>query len=394
MGLFQKVFGSKNQREIKRMQPRVDAIARLESTFAAKSDAELRAKTAEFKQKRSTTSCCPRPSPSCARRQARARHAPLRRAADRRHGAARGPHRRDAHRRGQDAGRHPARLPQRARRQGRPRRHRQRLPGQARRRVDGPVYGFLGLSVGVIVHGSTTPSASAAYACDITYGTNNEFGFDYLRDNMKFSLDRMVQRGLHYAIVDEVDSILIDEARTPLIISGPPSSPPTSTQSIDKIIPCSSARNDYTVDEKQLGHAHRRRQREGREAARRRGRNLYLYPSNIESCTTSTRRCGPHAVQARRRLHRQQRRGGHHRRVHRPHDAGPALVRRPAPGHRGQGRREDPGGEPDPGLDHLPELFPHVQEAGGHDRHRRRPRRRSSTTSTSSTSSSSRPTSR
>ncbi len=85
----------------------------------------------------------------------------------------------------------------------------------------GRLYGFLGLSTGVIVHGLTDDQRRAAYACDVTYGTNNEFGFDYLRDNMKYRLEDMVQRPFHYAIVDEVDSILIDEARTPLIISGP-----------------------------------------------------------------------------------------------------------------------------------------------------------------------------
>ena len=85
----------------------------------------------------------------------------------------------------------------------------------------GQVYGFLGLTTGVIVHGISDDERRAAYACDVTYGTNNEFGFDYLRDNMKYRLEDMVQRPFNYAIVDEVDSILIDEARTPLIISGP-----------------------------------------------------------------------------------------------------------------------------------------------------------------------------
>ena len=85
----------------------------------------------------------------------------------------------------------------------------------------GKLYKFLGLSVGVIQHDMDDDERRAAYACDVTYGTNNEFGFDYLRDNMKFDLKDCVQRGHHYAIVDEVDSILIDEARTPLIISGP-----------------------------------------------------------------------------------------------------------------------------------------------------------------------------
>src|SRR5690606_16166337 len=84
-----------------------------------------------------------------------------------------------------------------------------------------PVYRFLGLTVGVIRNGQTPEEKRAAYASDITYGTNNEFGFDYLRDNLAYRLEDRVQRGLSFAIVDEVDSILIDEARTPLIISGP-----------------------------------------------------------------------------------------------------------------------------------------------------------------------------
>src|SRR5438552_15154998 len=85
----------------------------------------------------------------------------------------------------------------------------------------GRLYRFLGMSVGVIQHELTDQQRQVAYGCDVTYGTNNAFGFDYLRDNMKFELESMVQRGHVYAIVDEVDSILIDEARTPLIISGP-----------------------------------------------------------------------------------------------------------------------------------------------------------------------------
>lgn len=101
----------------------------------------------------------------------------------------------------------------------------------------GKLYSFLGMSVGVIVHGLDDSERRAAYAADITYGTNNEFGFDYLRDNMKFSLDDYVQRAFHYAIVDEVDSILIDEARTPLIISGPTEESTDKYYIIDRIIP-------------------------------------------------------------------------------------------------------------------------------------------------------------
>ncbi len=132
----------------------------------------------------------------------------------------------------------------------------------------GQIYRFLGMTVGVIVHGLEDDERREAYAADITYGTNNEFGFDYLRDNMKFSLDDYVQREFHYAIVDEVDSILIDEARTPLIISGPTEESTDKYYIIDRIIPylkkgevieeeantLSGKRKrytgDYTIDEK------------------------------------------------------------------------------------------------------------------------------------------------
>ncbi|HTY68199.1 MAG TPA: DEAD/DEAH box helicase, partial [Alphaproteobacteria bacterium] len=101
----------------------------------------------------------------------------------------------------------------------------------------GRVYKFLGLSVGCILHGLTDDERRAAYGCDVTYGTNNEFGFDYLRDNMKFRIEDCVQREHHYAIVDEVDSILIDEARTPLIISGPSEESTDKYYKINRIIP-------------------------------------------------------------------------------------------------------------------------------------------------------------
>src|SRR5688572_9636777 len=101
----------------------------------------------------------------------------------------------------------------------------------------GRIYRFLGMSVGVIQHDLNDQERQVAYACDITYGTNNEFGFDYLRDNMKFDLSQYVQRGHHYAIVDEVDSILIDEARTPLIISGPAEESTDLYYEVDRIIP-------------------------------------------------------------------------------------------------------------------------------------------------------------
>src|SRR5574339_38642 len=132
----------------------------------------------------------------------------------------------------------------------------------------GRVYRFLGMTVGVIQHDLNDAERQVAYACDITYGTNNEFGFDYLRDNMKFELAHYVQRGHHFAIVDEVDSILIDEARTPLIISGPAEESTDLYYEVDRIIPklkkgavtrgdtkaedreALEATGDYVVDEK------------------------------------------------------------------------------------------------------------------------------------------------
>ena len=114
----------------------------------------------------------------------------------------------------------------------------------------GRIYGALGMSTGVIVHGVSDEDRRAGYAADITYGTNNEFGFDYLRDNMKYSLDQMAQRGHHFAIVDEVDSILIDEARTPLIISGPTDDRSDLYIAIDSLIPRLAA-EDFELDEKQ-----------------------------------------------------------------------------------------------------------------------------------------------
>ncbi len=113
----------------------------------------------------------------------------------------------------------------------------------------GRVYGFLGMTTGVVVHGITDEERKAAYAADITYGTNNEYGFDYLRDNMKYDQRSMVQRGHHFAIVDEVDSILIDEARTPLIISGPLDDRSELYNTLDAFIPM-LGKEDYEIDEK------------------------------------------------------------------------------------------------------------------------------------------------
>jgi preprotein translocase subunit SecA len=114
----------------------------------------------------------------------------------------------------------------------------------------GQIYRFLGMSCGKIIHGLNDTERRAAYAADITYGTNNEFGFDYLRDNMKFELSDYCQRGFNFAIVDEVDSILIDEARTPLIISGPAELSTELYKNVDRILPKFKKEEHYTVDEK------------------------------------------------------------------------------------------------------------------------------------------------
>ena len=135
----------------------------------------------------------------------------------------------------------------------------------------GQVYNFLGLSVGCIIAGIDDVERRAAYQCDVTYGTNNEFGFDYLRDNLKFALSDMVQREHHFAIVDEVDSILIDEARTPLIISGPAETSPELYNAVDKIIPLLSA-EDFDLDEK--------------------GRNVTLTEEGVAHCENALQQAG------------------------------------------------------------------------------------------------------
>ena len=151
----------------------------------------------------------------------------------------------------------------------------------------GKIYRFLGMTVGVIQHDLNDAERQKAYAADITHGTNNEFGFDYLRDNMKFELSQYVQRGHHFAIVDEVDSILIDEARTPLIISGPAEASTDLYYEVDRIIPrlkagrqdqgryesrrARGARSDRRLHrrrEAQDGDADRERHAGGREASR------------------------------------------------------------------------------------------------------------------------------
>jgi preprotein translocase subunit SecA len=166
----------------------------------------------------------------------------------------------------------------------------------------GPIYKFLGLTVGVIKSQQDSAEKRAAYACDITFGTNNEFGFDYLRDNLAFRLEDRVQRSLSYAIIDEVDSILIDEARTPLIISGPAEESTEVYQRINLLVPrlkrqeVEDGPGDFSVDEKG-------KQVHLTEDGHERVEQLMLESGLLRECD----------LQARRRVHRAQRRGDHRR---------------------------------------------------------------------------------
>ena len=188
----------------------------------------------------------------------------------------------------------------------------------------GRIYNFLGLSVGVIVHGVSDQDRKAAYLADITYGQNNEFGFDYLRDNMKFNLNDYVQREHNFAIVDEVDSILIDEARTPLIISGASEESTDTYYIVDRAIPKLRNEEHYTIDEKLKTVA---LTEEGvTKAEQLLGvENLYD-PRNILVLHHVNQGLRAHTLyQARCRLRRERGRGHHRRRVHRAPDAGAAL---------------------------------------------------------------------
>jgi preprotein translocase subunit SecA len=266
--ILTKVFGSQHEREVKKLLPTVAAINEMEPQIKALSDDELRARTADFKAQiaaGATTDDLLVPAFAVARE-----------------GAWRAVHMRpfDVQLMGGII-LHRGRIAEMKTGEGKTLVatlpvYLNALEGQgvhvvtvndylARRDSEwmGRIYRFLGLSVGVIQHDMPDADRQRAYACDVTYGTNNELGFDYLRDNMKFELESMVQRGHHYAIVDEVDSILIDEARTPLIISGPSEESVDKYYRIDRIIPRlvkgeeidegdgkKSTTGDYVVDEK------------------------------------------------------------------------------------------------------------------------------------------------
>ncbi len=254
-GLIKKLIGTKNEREIKRILPIVDQINSFESAVSPLSDADLRGRTEVFKKRVQQGESLDELLPEA--------YAVVREASNRvlkmRHfdmqllGAVILHEGKIAEMKTGEGKTLVATLPV----------YLNALTGKgvhvvtvndylAKRDAGwmGQLYNFLGMSVGVIIHGLTDEQRQASYNADITYGTNNEFGFDYLRDNMKFDFSEFSQRELNYAIVDEVDSILIDEARTPLIISGPSEESTDKYYKIDKIIPKLRKEDDYTIDEK------------------------------------------------------------------------------------------------------------------------------------------------
>ena len=232
----------------------------------------------------------------------------------------------------------------------------------------GQIYRYLGLQTGFIQNSMPPEQRRLAYAADVTYGTNNEFGFDYLRDNMVTTKERLVQRGHHFAVVDEVDSILIDEARTPLIISGAVQESAEALQQFARISPRLTRDVHYEVDEKKRTIAI---SEEGIAKVEEilGVENLYDHVNvdMVHHLEQSIR--GQGALQARRRVRRRARRGQDRRRVHRAHPSGPALLRGTSPGDRSERGRSHQGGEPDSRHDHSAELLPHVRQARRHDRY-------------------------
>ncbi len=255
INVLTKVFGSKNERELKRLQPLVERINALESEFKAMRDDQLRALTPKFKERigQGEPLDSVLPEAFAAVREASLRALKMRHFDVQIIGAIVLHEGKIAEMKTGEGKTLVATMPA----------YLNALTGKgvhivtvndylARRDTEwmGHIYQFLGLSTGTIVHGLDDTQRKAAYAADITYGTNNEFGFDYLRDNMKFNRDSLVQPQLNYAIVDEVDSILVDEARTPLIISGPAEKSTDLYYQVNSLIPRLSADRHFAIDEK------------------------------------------------------------------------------------------------------------------------------------------------
>ncbi|MFH1077288.1 MAG: preprotein translocase subunit SecA [Pseudomonadota bacterium] len=253
--LLKKIFGSKNERELKRMQPIVEHINSLEPGMKELSDDALRGLTATFRERISRGEPLDDilPEAFAAVREASCRTLKMRHFDVQLIGGVVLHQGKIAEMKTGEGKTLAATLPL----------YLNALTGRGVHVVTvndylagrdtewmGVIYRFLGLSVGTIVHGMNDAQRKEAYSADITYGTNNEFGFDYLRDNMKYSSDDLAQRKFYYAIVDEVDSILIDEARTPLIISGPAEKSTSLYYQVNSVIPKLKRERDYTIDEK------------------------------------------------------------------------------------------------------------------------------------------------
>ncbi len=252
---LKKIFGSKNDRELRRLAPLVDRITTLEPEYRALADAQFPQKTAQFKERLDRGESLEEllPEAFAAAREASVRVLNMRPFDVQLIGAIVLHQGKIAEMKTGEGKTLVAVMPA----------YLNALTGEgvhivtvndylARRDTQwmGGVYRFLGLTVDTIVHGLDENQRRRAYGADITYGTNNEFGFDYLRDNMKFSLQDYVQRGFNYAIVDEVDSILIDEARTPLIISGPTEESTQLYHVLNQVAKQLKREQDFTVDEK------------------------------------------------------------------------------------------------------------------------------------------------
>jgi preprotein translocase subunit SecA len=250
-----KVFGSKNERELKRIRPQIERINALEPAVQAMSDDELKAQTAKFKERIDQGEPLEDllPEAFAAVREGSVRTLKMRHFDVQLIGGIVLHEGKIAEMKTGEGKTLVATLPA----------YLNALTGKgvhivtvndylARRDTEwmGHIYQFLGLSMGTVIHGLDDAERQAAYAADITYGTNNEFGFDYLRDNMKFDHKTLVQPQLNFGIVDEVDSILIDEARTPLIISGPAEKSTDLYYQVNGLIPRLSANQHYSIDEK------------------------------------------------------------------------------------------------------------------------------------------------
>jgi preprotein translocase subunit SecA len=253
--LFKKIVGSNSDREVKKLQPLIQKINDLESRVSALTDDQLQARTADFRQRFENGESLDDllPDAFAVVRETGKRVLNMRHFDVQLIGGVVLHHGQIAEMKTGEGKTLVATLPAYLNAIGGKGVHVVTVNDYLARRDSewmGRLYKFLGLTVGVVQHGLSDDERRQSYGSDITYGTNNEFGFDYLRDNMKFDIRQCVQRGHHYAIVDEVDSILIDEARTPLIISGPSEESTDKYYRIDKIIPRLRRDIDYQVDEK------------------------------------------------------------------------------------------------------------------------------------------------